>query len=174
MCRYMLTTKHIHYILFQLIMSSRVLVEKLTVAHLVKKCSALCRTWRFIAVLTTARHWALFRTSWMHATCYTSHPSCYQVLDAFMFSFKLGRQLSVLYDHCHCYLRPLKPEIVHLNILKSRSCVIENTMRMHYKDKPLLLFREIIYLYCENVTERINTLYGRYSEFLMLQQVVHT
>jgi hypothetical protein len=35
-----------------------------------------------------------------------------------------------------------------------------NTLRLHYKVQPVMLFREIIAVYCENHTKRINTVWG--------------
>jgi hypothetical protein len=49
--------------------------------------------------------------------------------------------------------------------------------RKHYvsatKPNRLMLFREIIAVYCENHTEHINTLCGQNAVILMLKQVVH-
>jgi hypothetical protein len=40
------------------------------------------------------------------------------------------------------------------------------TLRLDYSEKPVMLFMEIILLYCENHMEHIHTLCGRTAEFL--------
>jgi hypothetical protein len=68
---------------------SRVLLEKLTVAQLVKKFSALYGTRCFITVFTTARHCPLSWARWIQST--PSHPVSV-------------RSILILYFHLRLYL----------------------------------------------------------------------
>jgi len=51
---------------------SRVLLEKLTVTHLVKEVSAFYGTRRFVTAFTRSRHWSLSWARWIQST--PSHP----------------------------------------------------------------------------------------------------
>jgi len=42
-------------------------LEKLMLAQVVQKCPTLYGTWRFDTVFTRARHWTLFRASWIQS-----------------------------------------------------------------------------------------------------------
>jgi hypothetical protein len=47
---------------------SSVLLDNLTVAHIVKNCLSFCGSWRFITVFTAAYHWPLFRAKLTQST----------------------------------------------------------------------------------------------------------
>jgi hypothetical protein len=53
---------------------SRIMLQKLMVAQLVKKFPAFRETWSFITVFTTACHWSLSWDTWIHSIA--SHTIC--------------------------------------------------------------------------------------------------
>lgn len=65
------------------------------------------------------------------------------------------------------------PESVHLHIYKFRSFVIENTTRLHCKDKPVT----DVYgnnLFIVRMVWNAGTLRARNAEFLRVKQALHT
>jgi len=65
--------------------------EKLTVTQLLKKFSAFYGTWRFITVLTRARHWSLCWARWIQST--PSHSISLRFILILSSHLYLGRHL---------------------------------------------------------------------------------
>jgi hypothetical protein len=63
--------------------------------------------------------------------------------------------------------RPSISQVHYNKLYRFRSCLIENTVHLNYKDKPVKV-KEIIAVCCENHTEHINTLCERKAEYKSL------
>jgi len=74
---------------------------------------------------------------------------------------------------CYCVavllfcLRLWKPD-VYLTIHRKSSCLGANTLLLQYRDKPVIMFKEILSLYCENHERH----WVVSIEFFVLQHVI--
>ena len=73
---------------------SRVLLEKLTGPHLVKKFPAFYGTRRFVTAFTTARHLSVSRASWIHSI--PLHPTSWRSVLILSFHLRQGFPIGLL------------------------------------------------------------------------------